>query len=70
MPRAVVPDETMRSAWPGPAPSRKVLPAIWKPRLVRLVRISPDPLPACAWLSSASRRNWRSMSLPELLKSR
>ena len=69
MPRALVPEEMMTSAWPGPAPRRKLPPAICRPRSVRLVRIAPDPSFASAWLSSASRRNWRSMSLELSLNS-
>ena len=58
----------MTSAWPAPAPSRRLDPAISRPRLVRLERMAPEPLFCSAWLSSDSRRNCRSMSLELLLK--
>ena len=59
----------MPSACPGPAPRSQVPPAICRPRSVRLERIAPEPLLDSAWLSSASRRNCRSMSLELLLNS-
>ena len=69
MPSASVPEPMMPSAWPGPAPRSQVPPAISRPRSVRLERMAPEPWLDCAWLSSASRRNWRSMALELSLKS-